>query len=163
MRIPLSANLSAGEGERGPVAARAEGVDNRCTNTRGRVLAVAPWTCSPTRGYQVTSLREIAERLDVTKAALYFHLRTKQEILTALLRGCTDGVASLASDAMAKQPLPLADQEELLRRIPGTVGLRLRPARTSELRRDPRPADRDRGSRGHPVAGTASSGRVRRR
>lgn len=36
------------------------------------------------QGYDKTSLREIAERLDVTKAALYYHFRTKDDILTSL-------------------------------------------------------------------------------
>jgi AcrR family transcriptional regulator len=36
------------------------------------------------RGYEGTSLREIAERLDVTKAALYYHFKTKEDILVAL-------------------------------------------------------------------------------
>ncbi|MDI5966172.1 TetR/AcrR family transcriptional regulator [Streptomyces sp. SL13] len=37
------------------------------------------------RGYEGTSLREIAERLDVTKAALYYHFKTKEDILVALV------------------------------------------------------------------------------
>jgi AcrR family transcriptional regulator len=36
------------------------------------------------RGYEKTSLREIAERLDVTKAALYYHFRTKEDIVASL-------------------------------------------------------------------------------
>ena len=36
------------------------------------------------QGYDKTSLREIAERLDVTKAALYYHFRTKDDILASL-------------------------------------------------------------------------------
>jgi AcrR family transcriptional regulator len=36
------------------------------------------------QGYEATSLREIAERLDVSKAALYYHFEQKAEILIAL-------------------------------------------------------------------------------
>ena len=36
------------------------------------------------RGYADTSLREIAEGLGVTKAAIYYHYRTKGELLEAL-------------------------------------------------------------------------------
>jgi AcrR family transcriptional regulator len=36
------------------------------------------------QGYDNTSLREIAERLGVTKAALYYHFRSKGDILMAL-------------------------------------------------------------------------------
>jgi len=37
------------------------------------------------RGYDKTSLREIAEQVGVTKAALYYHFPSKEEILVALL------------------------------------------------------------------------------
>ncbi len=36
------------------------------------------------QGYEKTSLREIAERLGVTKAALYYHFRTKDDIVAGL-------------------------------------------------------------------------------
>src|ERR1700683_5182861 len=36
------------------------------------------------QGYEKTSLREIAERLGVTKAALYYHFERKEEILLEL-------------------------------------------------------------------------------
>ena len=37
------------------------------------------------QGYDKTSLREIAERIGVTKAALYYHFRSKEDILLALV------------------------------------------------------------------------------
>ena len=33
------------------------------------------------QGYEKTSLREIAERLGVTKAALYYHFKSKEDIV----------------------------------------------------------------------------------
>jgi len=36
-------------------------------------------------GYEKTSLREIASRLGVTKAALYYHFRTKDDIIGSLI------------------------------------------------------------------------------
>jgi AcrR family transcriptional regulator len=36
-------------------------------------------------GYEATSLREIAERLGVTKAALYYHFKSKDEIIASLM------------------------------------------------------------------------------
>ena len=36
------------------------------------------------KGYDKTSLREIAEQLGVTKAALYYHFASKDDILMAL-------------------------------------------------------------------------------
>jgi AcrR family transcriptional regulator len=88
-------------------------VDSRRTDTRERALAVALELFAQ-QGYTVTSLREIAERLGVTKAALYFHFRTKEEILTAILRGYLDGIAALVATAEAEPRSP-ARQESLLR------------------------------------------------
>ena len=54
-------------------------------DTRERILAVAQELFIE-QGYEGTSLREIADRLDITKAALYYHFRSKDEILTTLLK-----------------------------------------------------------------------------
>ncbi|MEJ3654709.1 helix-turn-helix domain-containing protein [Actinomycetes bacterium KLBMP 9759] len=59
------------------------GADERRTNTRAQIRAVALEMFAE-RGYDKTSLREIAERLGVTKAAVYYHYRTKEEILASL-------------------------------------------------------------------------------
>jgi AcrR family transcriptional regulator len=53
-------------------------------DTRERILAVANELFID-QGYEGTSLREIADRLDITKAALYYHFRSKDEILATLL------------------------------------------------------------------------------
>ncbi len=48
------------------------------------------------QGYDKTSLREIADRLDVTKAALYYHFERKEDILLELhLRLHTLGLNAL--------------------------------------------------------------------
>jgi len=52
-------------------------------STRERILDVALELFS-SQGYDQTSLREIAERLGVTKAALYFHFERKEDILLEL-------------------------------------------------------------------------------
>lgn len=36
------------------------------------------------QGYEATSLREIAERLEVTKAAVYYHFHSKEDIVRSL-------------------------------------------------------------------------------
>lgn len=51
--------------------------------TRERILDVA-LDLFIDQGFDKTSLREIAERLGVTKAALYYHFRSKEDILLAL-------------------------------------------------------------------------------
>jgi AcrR family transcriptional regulator len=58
--------------------------DARRTDTRERILDTAAELFAE-RGYAGTSIRDIAERLDVTKAALYYHFTSKSEILHALV------------------------------------------------------------------------------
>lgn len=53
-------------------------------STRDRILDVA-MELFIEQGYEATSLREIAEPLGFTKAALYYHFKSKQEILRALM------------------------------------------------------------------------------
>jgi AcrR family transcriptional regulator len=52
--------------------------------TRARILAIASELFAE-RGYAGTSVADIAGRLGTTKAALYYHFRSKVEILDALL------------------------------------------------------------------------------
>lgn len=53
------------------------------TDTRSRVQKVALELFAE-QGYEKTSLREIAERLGVTKAALYYHFKSKEDIVHSL-------------------------------------------------------------------------------
>jgi AcrR family transcriptional regulator len=61
-----------------PPAAAAKAPD-----TRDRILDIA-LDLFTEQGYDGTSLREIADQLNVTKAALYYHFSSKEEILLAL-------------------------------------------------------------------------------
>jgi AcrR family transcriptional regulator len=66
-------------------------------STRERILDVA-LDLFVEQGYDGTSLRQIAERLGVTKAALYYHFSAKDDILTALhLRLHEFGKSALAT------------------------------------------------------------------
>jgi AcrR family transcriptional regulator len=53
-------------------------------DTRARIQRIALELFAE-RGYDGTSLREIAERLGVTKAALYYHFKSKEDIVTSLV------------------------------------------------------------------------------
>ena len=53
-------------------------------DTRDRILEVA-LDLFIEQGYDKTSLREIAERVGVTKAALYYHFASKEEIFRTLI------------------------------------------------------------------------------
>jgi AcrR family transcriptional regulator len=53
--------------------------------TRDRILDVARRLFTE-QGYDATSLREISEQLGFTKAALYYHFQSKEQILAALVQ-----------------------------------------------------------------------------
>jgi AcrR family transcriptional regulator len=59
-------------------------VTERTGDTRERIKDVALELFTE-QGYEQTSLREIAERLGVTKAALYYHFKSKEEIVHAFV------------------------------------------------------------------------------
>jgi AcrR family transcriptional regulator len=71
-------------------------MDQRRTDTRIQLQAVALELFAE-RGYDSTSLREIAERLNITKAAVYYHFRSKDEILVSLIMDFLDRLDDLAS------------------------------------------------------------------
>ncbi|PZH17014.1 TetR family transcriptional regulator [Streptomyces sp. NTH33] len=83
-------------------------------NTRRRILDVALELFAE-QGYEKTSLREIAERLGVTKAALYYHFRTKEEILVSLFESLTQPMEELIEWGRG-QPHTLETKQEIVRR-----------------------------------------------
>ena len=68
-----------GPGEFGP-APGDSAPGGRRGDTRARIQRVALELFAE-QGYERTSLREIAERLGVTKAALYYHFKSKEDIV----------------------------------------------------------------------------------
>ncbi|MFE0702946.1 TetR/AcrR family transcriptional regulator [Streptomyces sp. NPDC058872] len=83
-------------------------------NTRQRIQDVALELFAE-QGYEKTSLREIAERLDVTKAALYYHFKTKEDILIGIFEDLTRPMDELIEWAR-EQPRTLETKRETLRR-----------------------------------------------
>ena len=67
-------------------------------DTRARILDVALELFAE-KGFAGTSTREISERLGFTKAALYYHFRTKDDLLEALLAPGFEGLSSLVDDS----------------------------------------------------------------
>jgi AcrR family transcriptional regulator len=63
-------------------------------DTRDRILDAALGLFIE-RGYDKTSLREIAERVGVTKAALYYHFTSKEEIIRTLVRPLYEALGPL--------------------------------------------------------------------
>jgi AcrR family transcriptional regulator len=91
------------------------GVDHRRTDTRDRILSVA-LRLFATQGYANTSLREIADELGVTKAALYFHFKTKEDILNGILLEHLASINAMIEEAEAHVATP-SGREDLLRRL----------------------------------------------
>ncbi|MEU9180229.1 helix-turn-helix domain-containing protein [Streptomyces sp. NPDC048550] len=83
-------------------------------NTRQRIQDVALELFAE-QGYEKTSLREIAERLEVTKAALYYHFKTKEDIIISVFEDLTRPIDELI-DWAKQQPRTLDMKREVLRR-----------------------------------------------
>ena len=82
------------------------------TRTRIQQIALELFTSN---GYEATSLREIAEHLGFTKAALYYHFKTKDEIIQSLV----DDQAARVDELIKwgeQQPRTLETRQEFLRR-----------------------------------------------
>jgi AcrR family transcriptional regulator len=84
------------------------------SDTRTRIQAVALDLFNE-QGYEATSLREIAERLGVTKAALYYHFKTKEDIVGSLVQDRIDALLALLDWAESQPPGPHL-REQVIRR-----------------------------------------------
>jgi AcrR family transcriptional regulator len=91
----------------------------RGRETRARIQAVAVELFTE-QGYDKTSLREIAERLNVTKAALYYHFRSKEDIVASLVDDYVSQIDELIAWG-AQQPRSPQTRAEILRRYVGIV------------------------------------------
>jgi len=86
--------------------------DGASVNTRERILDVA-LDLFIEQGFDGTSLRQIAENLGVTKAALYYHFTSKDDILLALHMRLHE-VGREALMQMGDEPVTLAQWGALL-------------------------------------------------
>jgi AcrR family transcriptional regulator len=89
------------------------------SDTRSKIQAVALELFGE-QGYDKTSLREIAERLGVTKAALYYHFKTKEEIVASLFQAAAEGLDELIEWTRQQEPTP-ENRRELVRRYAAAV------------------------------------------
>lgn len=83
-------------------------------STRSRIQAVALELFTE-QGYEKTSLREIAERLGVTKAALYYHFKSKDDIVNGLVSDRIERLDQLIAWAH-EQPRDAAGRRAILAR-----------------------------------------------
>ncbi len=96
----------------GPAGAKADARSRSDTRARIQQVAVELFT---EHGYDGTSLREIAERLDVTKAALYYHFKSKEDIVASLVEDYYGQIDALI-DWGRSQPRTDQVRREILRR-----------------------------------------------
>jgi AcrR family transcriptional regulator len=89
------------------------------TDTRSRVQQVALELFAE-HGYEKTSLREIAERLGVTKAALYYHFKSKEDIVHSFTDDYFAEIDALL-DWAKDQPRNDQTRREILDRYVGVV------------------------------------------
>jgi len=89
------------------------------TDTRSRAQKVALELFAE-QGYEKTSLREIAERLGVTKAALYYHFKSKEDIVHSFTDDYFEEIDHLL-DWAKDQPQTDETRREILDRYVGIV------------------------------------------
>jgi AcrR family transcriptional regulator len=104
-------------GPAGDATERTDGRSRRGTRARIQAVAVEMFT---EHGYEKTSLREIAEALGVTKAALYYHFKSKEDIVRSLVEDYFGRVDALVSWGENEPPGP-ATRAEILRRYVAIV------------------------------------------
>jgi AcrR family transcriptional regulator len=91
------------------------GVDeDRSHDTRSRLRQLALKLFAE-QGYEKTSLREIAEQLGVTKAALYYYFKSKEDIVRSLVEDYVADLDELIAWAKT-QPRGPATRAEIIRR-----------------------------------------------
>jgi AcrR family transcriptional regulator len=86
---------------------------SRADQTRARIL-LAAWELFEERGYASTSIRDIADHVGITKAALYYHFPAKQDILDARIMPLVEGVDAITESASGERPV---DRERVLRSV----------------------------------------------
>jgi AcrR family transcriptional regulator len=92
--------------------ATATAVQATAQSTRDRILDVA-LDLFTEQGFDGTSLRQIAEKLGVTKAALYYHFESKDDILMALHMRLHE-FGKVALSKMQDEPVSLEQWGKLL-------------------------------------------------
>ena len=65
------------------------------------------------KGYEKTSLREIAERVGITKASLYYHYSSKQDLLRAIVGTFFDEMHEVIRDIDTVPWSPEAERERI--------------------------------------------------
>jgi AcrR family transcriptional regulator len=88
--------------------------------TRDELLAVAARTFTE-RGYDGTSMDELARELGISKSAIYHHVRGKQELLRLATDRALDGLSVIVDEAAAADGPAIVRLELAVRRSVGLL------------------------------------------
>ena len=91
-------------------------MESRDKNTKARILEEALKLFSQS-GYMGTSMNDIAARLGVTKAALYKHYKSKQEILDSIV----DKMNEMDRERVKQYEMPEGKMEDVIAGYKGTA------------------------------------------
>ncbi|MDF5754529.1 TetR/AcrR family transcriptional regulator [Spongiactinospora sp. TRM90649] len=86
----------------------------RRSDTRERIQRVALEMFAE-RGYEKTTLQEVAERLGITRPALYYHFKAKSDILASVIEDMIESMDDLIGWARAQPGTPEAQRRILVR------------------------------------------------
>ncbi|WP_163738108.1 TetR/AcrR family transcriptional regulator [Phytoactinopolyspora halotolerans] len=87
--------------------------DGRVRDTRQRIHGIA-LELFVSQGFANTTMQDIADRLGLTKAALYYHFPTKHDLIRSVLQPGIDDVERFLSEMSAEAP---SSQREILERF----------------------------------------------
>lgn len=79
--------------------------DPRSTRTRIQNVALELFA---EQGYDKTSLRELSERLGMTKSSLYYYFKSKDDIVQSLVDDLLTAVDEVVDWSRGQQPTPRA-------------------------------------------------------
>ncbi|MFF2075482.1 TetR/AcrR family transcriptional regulator [Kitasatospora sp. NPDC058162] len=85
------------------------------SDTRARIIEVSLELFSE-QGYEQTSLREIADRLGVTKAALYYHFKTKDDIVLGIVERMAAPIDEIIAWGREQKTWSPEMRDEMIRR-----------------------------------------------
>jgi AcrR family transcriptional regulator len=101
------------------------------TATRDKILEIAGRAFA-TRGFEQASLREIAEELGFSKAALYYHFRSKDDLARAIIEPMKNDIEAVMTDAETRgnvSPRSLLEQTfDVYHRHQAVFGIVMRDA-----------------------------------
>ncbi len=105
-------------------------IGSSAVDTRARILYAARDLFAE-RGYAGTSMRDLAEALGMTKAALYYHFPGKAQILVALVEPLLDELEALGG--RGREEAVRGYVKLLAERAPGMIGLMSDPTAKRDI------------------------------